>query len=455
MLELLRKYDRPGPRYTSYPTAVEFHPGFGEAAYRDRLARAAEAADEPLSLYLHLPFCEERCSFCGCMVIITKKREVAAHYLGYLEREIAMLAEALRHRRCVSQYHWGGGTPTYLSVQQMKALHRAVTSHFEMVDGAELAIEVDPRVTDFEQLDTLRELGFNRLSLGIQDFAPDVQRAVNRIQGEAETRALVTHARGLGFQSINVDLIYGLPFQTLPSFARSVETVSSMRPDRVAVYSYAHVPWIRGNQLLIRPEDLPAPELKLQLFLEARRLFLSAGYMQIGMDHFALAEDELARAAAAGRLHRNFMGYTTRPAPDMVGAGVSAIAEVRGAFAQNTKKLSAYYQALDAGRFPIERGFRLDGDDLLRRHVIQELMCNFRVEPPAVAQRFGVDFARYFESELAELRGELTADGLVSVSDDAIEVTPAGRLLVRNVCMCFDRHLRARSAERPVFSRTV
>lgn len=455
MLELLRKYDRPGPRYTSYPTAVEFHAGFDEAAYRERLARAAEASAEPLSLYVHLPFCEERCSFCGCMVIITRKREVAAHYLGYLERELAMLAQALGHRRRLMQYHWGGGTPTYLSASQMRALQRAVTSEFEIAPDAEVAIEVDPRVTDFEQLETLRELGFNRLSLGVQDFAIEVQRAVNRMQGEPQTRALLEHARRLGFQSINVDLIYGLPFQTPASFARTLEAVEAMRPERVAVYSYAHVPWIRGNQRRIRPEDLPAPELKLQLFLEARRQFLGAGYRQIGMDHFALDDDELARAAAAGRLHRNFMGYTTRPARDMVGVGVSAIGDVCGAFAQNTKKLSRYYQALDAGRFPIERGYRLDPDDLLRRHVIGELMCNFRIAPPDVEGRFAVDFWRYFESELSELRGELAADGLVLLGGEAIELTPAGRLLVRNVCMCFDRHLRARANERPVFSRTV
>jgi oxygen-independent coproporphyrinogen-3 oxidase len=454
MLELLRKYDRPGPRYTSYPTAVEFSPAFDEPAYRAQLALASDASGEPLSLYLHLPFCEERCSFCGCMVIITKKREVAAHYLRYLEREIEMLAGALGSRRKVVQYHWGGGTPSYLSPPQMRELQAAVARSFEIQEGAEVAIEVDPRVTNVEHLETLRDLGFNRLSLGVQDFTPEVQRAVNRVQGEAETRALVEQARRLGFESINVDLIYGLPFQTAESFAASVRAVLAIRPERAAVYSYAHVPWIRGNQRRIRPEDLPSGEQKLGLFLEARALFLEAGYRQIGMDHFALEEDELARAAAAQALHRNFMGYTTRPAPDMLGAGVSAIGDVRGAFAQNTKKLSTYYRMLDAGRFPIERGFRLDGDDLLRRHVIQQLMCNFRVEPRSVEARFRIDFAAYFEAELREL-AELSADGLVTVSDDAIEVTPSGRLLVRNVCMCFDRYLRAKSAQQPVFSRTV
>jgi oxygen-independent coproporphyrinogen-3 oxidase len=454
MLDLLRKYDRPGPRYTSYPTAVEFSPAFGETAYREQLALASRASGEPLSLYLHLPFCEERCSFCGCMVIITKKRDVAAHYLRYLEREIGMLGEALGPRRRIVQYHWGGGTPTYLAPAQMRALQAAVTRSFEIQDGAELAVEVDPRVTSCEHLETLRELGFNRLSLGVQDFTPEVQRAVNRVQGEAETRALVEHARRLGFESINVDLIYGLPFQTAESFAQSVRAVLCIRPERAAVYSYAHVPWIRGNQRRIRPEDLPTGERKLGLFLEARALFLAAGYRQIGMDHFALEQDELARAAAARALHRNFMGYTTRPASDMLGAGVSAIGDVRGAFAQNTKKLSTYYQMLDAGRFPIERGRRLDADDLLRRHVIQQLMCNFRVELRPLEARFRIEFVPYFEAELRELH-DLAADGLVTVSDDAIEVTPSGRLLVRNVCMCFDRYLRAGSTQQPVFSRTV
>lgn len=453
-LELLRRYDRPGPRYTSYPTAVEFSDAFGEAAYRDRLDQA-KGGQAPLSLYLHLPFCEERCSFCGCMVIITRKREVAAHYLGYLQREIAMLAERLDGRRRLVQYHWGGGTPTYLAPAQMEELHGAVARHFDVQAGAEVAIEVDPRVTSREQLDVLRGLGFNRLSLGVQDFAAPVQQAVNRIQGEAETRALFDYARAAGFQSINVDLIYGLPFQTLDSFAATLASVVAMRPDRVAVYSYAHVPWIRGNQKRIRPEDLPAPERKLELFVEAIHRFLDAGYVQIGMDHFALPHDELARAQAAGTLHRNFMGYTTRPAPDMLGVGVSAIGDVAGAFAQNTKKLSSYYAALDASRFPIERGYRLDADDKLRRHLITQLMCNFAVDTGELERRFGIDFARYFAAELDELRQGPAAHGFVDVAPERLQVTPLGRLFVRNLCMVFDRHLRAKTLDKPVFSRTI
>ncbi|HVP14417.1 MAG TPA: oxygen-independent coproporphyrinogen III oxidase, partial [Terriglobales bacterium] len=414
-VDLLRRYDRPGPRYTSYPTAVEFHARFDEAAYREHLARAAADRDAPLSLYLHLPFCEERCTFCGCMVIITKKREVAAHYLDYLHREIALLAEHLQGRRRVVQYHWGGGTPTYLSVPQIEALQATVARHFDIQPGAEVAIEVDPRVTSFAQLETLRALGFNRLSMGVQDFTPAVQQAVNRVQGEPETRALFERARELGYVSINIDLIYGLPFQTLDSFGRSVDAVVRMRPDRVAVYSFAHVPWIRGNQRRLRPEDLPSPETKLALFLEARRRFLDAGYQAIGMDHFALPEDELARAARSRTLHRNFMGYTVKPAPDMLGAGVSAIGDVGGAFAQNVKKLSEYHAALDAGRFPIERGYRLSPDDHVRRHVISQLMCNFHLDGAAVSRRFGIDLDAYFARELQELREGPVADGFVEM----------------------------------------
>jgi oxygen-independent coproporphyrinogen-3 oxidase len=454
-LDLLRRYDRPGPRYTSYPTAVEFHDGFREGEYRSRLADAAAATADPLSLYIHLPFCRERCSFCGCMVIITKKHEVAARYLEFLAREVAMLAEALGRRRRVVQYHWGGGTPTYLTLAEMEALHGTVVQHFEVQPGAEVAIEVDPRVTSTEQLRLLRQLGFNRVSFGVQDFTPEVQAAVNRIQPEAQTRRLFDDARRLGFESINIDLIYGLPLQTRESFGRAVDTVVSMRPDRVAAYSYAHVPWIRGNQKRIDPAMLPTGERKLELFGEVMDRFLAAGYVQIGMDHFSLPHDELARASAARRLHRNFMGYTTKPATDMVGLGVSAIGDVAGAFVQNTKKLSTYYADLEAGRFPVERGYLLDADDHLRRALITELMCNFRVDPLALGARFGIAFNDYFARELDELAAGPMADGLIARQNGAFEVTPAGRLLVRNIAMIFDRHLRARTTQTPVFSRTI
>ena len=452
--DLLRQYDRPGPRYTSYPTAVEFNSGFDEAAYRERLRQAAAIPDAPLSLYVHLPFCETRCSYCGCMVIITQKREVAARYLGYLEREIAMLGTALGPRRRVVQHHWGGGTPTYLEPSQIRRLHDVVARQFEFDPDAERAIEIDPRVTTREQLVLLRSLGFNRLSMGVQDFTPDVQAAINRHQTEAQTRDLYAYARDVGFDSINVDLIYGLPRQGLDTFRRTLDSVVLMRPDRIAVYSYAHVPWLRPHQKTIDAAELPDAELKYELFGAAIETFLAGGYAPIGMDHFALPGDELAVAAGERRLHRNFMGYTTRPAPDMLGVGVSAIGDVRGAFAQNEKKLPAYYGAIDRGRFPIERGYALSEDDMVRRQVIKDLMCNFHVDRAQLEAQFGIDFGRYFAPELERLAAP-AADGFVRVTPEAIEVTESGRIFVRNICMNFDSYLPAHQHGGPVFSRTI
>lgn len=454
--DLLRKYDRPGPRYTSYPTAVEFSETFGESAHRRKLAEAAARPTEPLSLYLHLPFCQERCAFCGCVVIITRKREVAARYLTYLHRELEMLADCLGERRRVVQYHWGGGTPTYLDLDQMQALHGAVTRAFEIAPGAEVAVEVDPRVTTPQQIDRLRTLGFNRLSMGIQDFTPVVQRAIDRNQGERETRELFAYARKAGFESINVDLVYGLPLQTRDTFSRTLRSVAQMRPDRVAVYSYAHVPWLRGNQKRIDSNDLPGPGLKFELFGRAIDIFLAGGYQQIGIDHFALPGDELAVAARKRMLHRNFMGYTTKRGTDLIGAGLSAIAHVRGAFAQNTKKLSEYYAALDAGRLPIERGYALDPDDRIRQYVITELMCNFFVDKRDVEERFRIPFDDYFARELLELASDPgpVLHGFLEIDRRFLRVLPRGRLFVRNICMTFDRYL-ARHAAGRVFSRTV
>jgi oxygen-independent coproporphyrinogen-3 oxidase len=452
---LIERYDRPGPRYTSYPTAVEFHPGFGPHDYGERLA-AASHADAPLSLYIHVPFCEERCAYCGCAVIATRKREVAATYLDYLEREIAMLAGALGSRRRIVQYHWGGGTPTYLSPEQILRLDAAVRRHFDVVADAEQAIEIDPRVTTRRQIALLRRLGFNRLSFGIQDFDERVQEAIQRHQSEQTTRDLYWAARDAGFESINFDLIYGLPRQTVASFTKTLESVVDLLPDRIAVYSYAHVPWIRPNQKAINPQDLPDAPAKRQLLAKAVETFTGAGYVSIGMDHFALPDDELAAAMRERRLHRNFMGYTVRPAPDSVAVGVSAIGDVAGAFAQNYKSLARYYEAIDAGRFPVERGYALSADDKVRRYVIAELMCNFHVDGTVLRDRFGVTLSQYFAPELARLTAPdgLGSDGLVQIAGDSLQVTPRGRLFVRNVCMVFDTYLAAH-AGRPTFSRTV
>jgi len=453
---LLQQYDRPGPRYTSYPTAVEFSERFDERAYRERLRGAAADTGEPLSLYVHLPFCEARCTYCGCMTIITRKREVASRYLEYLEREIAMQAEALNGRKRVVQYHWGGGTPTYLSPAQIERLHGCVTRHFDVDPTGETAIEVDPRVTTPEQLRVLHGLGFNRLSMGVQDLTPEVQEAIGRRQSAALTRDLYDAARTIGFRSINLDLIYGLPRQTTETFNHTLSTVIAMRPDRVAVYSYAHVPWLRPHQKGIDSADLPDRGTKFELIGSAVDAFGEAGYEAIGMDHFALPHDDLAAAARARRLHRNFMGYTTRRAGDMVGVGVSAIGDLQGAFAQNVKKLTTYYGALDAGRFPIERGYALSADDLVRRHVITELMCNFYVDRGETSRRFGVVFDTYFDRELSALAapGGPVDHGFLRMPAGSLEVTDRGRLFVRNICMEFDAYLHAHDG-RPVFSRTI
>lgn len=456
MAALIERYDRPGPRYTSYPTAVEFHSGFGDEEYRARLAVAGAARDQPLSLYVHLPFCESRCAYCGCAVVATRKHEVAATYLGYLEREIAMLAAALGERRRVVQYHWGGGTPTYLSVEQIARLDAIVERHFDVAPDAERAIEIDPRVTTREQIALLRRLGFNRLSFGVQDFAPAVQQAIQRHQTEAETRDLFWAARETGFDSINFDLVYGLPKQTVRSFESTLDAVIELLPDRIAIYSYAHVPWLRPNQKAIDPLDLPDAQVKRQLVGSAIKILSTAGYESIGMDHFARPDDELAAASREHRLHRNFMGYTTRLAPDSVAVGVSAIGDAAGAFSQNHKSLARYYEAIDAGRFPVERGYALTEDDRLRRFVIAELMCNFQVDRTEVRDRFGVDLREYFAAELDTLGGTdgPVADGLLEAPPEGLRVTPRGRLFVRNICMAFDRYLGAHQG-RPVFSRTI
>jgi len=453
--ERLARFDRPGPRYTSYPTAVEFHDGFTPQRYLEKLDEAAQRPDEPLSLYVHLPFCAERCSFCGCNVIITRKRGVAAAYLDHLEREVDLVAARLGDRRRVVQFHWGGGTPTYLDVAEMAHLWGVFASRFRFEPGAEIAIEVDPRVTSPEQVALLRHLGFNRVSMGVQDFDPQVQDAINRYQTLEQTRELHERLRASGAESINFDFVYGLPHQTPASFRRTIERAVELRPDRVAVYSYAFVPWIKAHQKQIRLEDLPPREVKLELFGLAHELFTAAGYVQIGMDHFALPSDSLAQAAAERTLHRNFMGYTTHPAQDSLGFGVSAIGELGGAFAQNTKKLTRYEEALAQGLPPVERGFERSRDDAIRRNVIQSLMCNFHLDLRAIERAHGIDFAGYFAGALRELDEGPGAHGFVVRDADAIEVTEAGRLFVRNVCMAFDAYLQRHAGETQRFSRTV
>jgi len=454
--EQVAHYDRPGPRYTSYPTAVEFNPAFTASSYARRLAAADARPGEPLSVYTHIPFCAERCRFCACYVIASPMgTRVTEPYLAHLFREIELVAEALPHRRTVSQYHWGGGTPTYLSVPEIHALLDHVERFFTFAPKAEIAIEVDPRVTTAEQLAALRSRGFNRLSLGVQDLEPEVQEAIGRIQPLEVTAATMDEARRLGFGGINVDLIYGLPHQTRASFRAMLDSVIALAPDRLAIYSFAYVPWLKGNQKKLETGVLPDRDTKIALILDARERLLAAGYRAIGMDHFARPDDELSVALDAGRLQRNFMGYTVQEAADQIAFGVSAIGQVQGAYAQNHKKLSDYYADLDAGVFPVERGFAMSPDDRLRADVIQSLMCGFSVDRAAIERRHGVDFPRYFAAELARVEA-LAGEGLAELDRSGIRVTPLGQLFVRNLAMCFDRYLPAtQQSPKPRFSRTI
>ncbi len=455
--DLLARHDVSGPRYTSYPTAVEFHDGLTADDYARRLAAAdALGPDAPLSLYVHLPFCQERCLFCGCHVIITKHRDVAAPYLELLKREITMVAERLPHRRRFAQLHLGGGTPTYYEPAQLTDLLQHLLAHFEPLPGAELAIEVDPRVTTIAHLDALADLGFNRVSMGVQDLTPDVQEAIGRIQTLEQTKRLIDHARTRGFRGINVDLIYGLPLQTEETFEQTVNAVIGLGVDRAAVYSFAFVPWVRGHQKKLEESDFPDASTKLRLFALARERFLEAGYEPIGMDHFARPDDELGRAKHEGRLRRNFQGYAVIPGDDVIGLGISAIGDVRGAYVQNEKKLSTYEESVLAGQLPVARGVARDADDDVRRTVIHELMCNFQLDIPQVERQFGIAFASYFAEDLRLLEPHVR-DGFATVSPTRIAVTPVGELIVRNIAMCFDRYMREKHAAdaKPVFSRTV
>jgi oxygen-independent coproporphyrinogen-3 oxidase len=448
---LIRKYDGFGPRYTSYPTADRFHTGVGAAALADALA--TRNAAQPLSLYVHLPFCNTICYYCACNKIITRNRSRSAKYVDYVRREIAQVAGLLDGAAPVSQLHWGGGTPTFLAHEEMQALMAALRGHFAFAADAEVSIEVDPRKVGEDTIALLGDLGFNRISVGIQDFDPEVQKAVNRIQSEAETRAVIDGARRHGFVSVNADLIYGLPRQTVAGFAATLAKVIAAAPDRIALYSYAHVPHLFKTQRQIDAAQLPSAEVKLEILALAIRTLEAAGYAYIGMDHFARPGDELAVAQREGRLQRNFQGYSTRAECDLLGFGISAIGKVGNGYFQDVKSLDAYYAHLDAGALPVLRGVLFGTDDLLRRAVIQRLMCDFALDYAALGGAHGIDFARYFAQELADLV-PLADDGLVELAPGHLRVTPRGRLLVRTVAMAFDRHLRE-SRERARYSRVI
>jgi oxygen-independent coproporphyrinogen-3 oxidase len=452
--ELLAKYDKPGPRYTSYPTAPHFSQDFDEAAYSQRLAVAAEKADEPLSMYVHLPFCEQRCTFCGCNVVISPRRGPEEPYLDALDAELGLIQHHLGPRRRLNQLHWGGGTPTYLSPAQCERLFESITSRFPLTEDAEVALEIDPCVTTMDHLETLRRLGFNRLSMGLQDIDPEVQAAIKRVQPLELTREHVEEARRLGFSSVNIDLVYGLPRQTEDQFRNTVRTVvEQLAPDRVACFSYAHVPWIKPHQRQLEDFPMPAGWEKFRLFHGAAEEFTGAGYVFVGFDHFARPDDELARALEEARVHRNFMGYTVMPASDQVGVGVTSIGDVAGAYVANCKKLAPFQRTIAEGRLPIERGLLRTTEDELRRAVINSIICNLELEFGWIEDQFSIDPRHHFADALKSL-DPMAGDGLVQIDDQGIRVTDRGRFFLRNLCMPFDSYL-AQAGTGPKYSRTV
>jgi oxygen-independent coproporphyrinogen-3 oxidase len=451
--EFLARYNRPGPRYTSYPTAPVWNDGFGPADL-ERVHQAADEARTPVSIYMHLPFCESLCLFCACNVIIQKDKSVALPYFEVLKKEIARVAESVSRGREVVQFHWGGGTPTYSPPAQLEDLFGYTQERFTFAREAETGIEVDPRVTSREHLETLRRLGFNRLSMGIQDFHEPVQKAVHRIQPYEITRDLIESARALGFDSINVDLIYGLPYQTAQTFAHTVDQIIGLAPDRIALFSYAHVPWLKKQQGSFAA-FLPEGMQKFDIFRTGLLKFLEAGYLYIGMDHFAKPNDELATSQVNRTLHRNFQGYTTKAGADLYGMGVTAISGFRDAYAQNFRELPAWEKAVNARGIATMRGYRLSEDDRLRRDVISRLLCHMVIPKREVSEAFGIDFDQHFAPELQRL--EIPAeDGLVTLSRDEIRTTWLGRIFIRNLAMLFDPYLEKQHLDaKPLFSKTL
>ena len=448
-LALIQKYNYSGPRYTSYPTALEFAESYGEPQFLEAVARYPE---RPLSLYVHIPFCHKLCYFCGCNKIVTRQQHKADQYLDALEQEILHRAPLFVGRQ-VSQLHWGGGTPTYLNKAQISRLMQILRSQFNFNADAEISIEVDPREIELDVLDHLRHEGFNRLSMGVQDFNKEVQRLVNRDQDEEFIFALIKRARDIGFTSTNIDLIYGLPKQTPESFAFTLKRVAELSPDRLSVFNYAHLPTLFAAQRKIKDADLPTAQQKLDILQATISSLIDSGYQFIGMDHFARPDDELAVAQREGVLHRNFQGYTTQGDTDLLGFGVSAISMIGDSYAQNQKELKRYYQQVDETGNALWRGIALTRDDCIRRDVIKALICNFRLDYAAVERAWDVDFQDYFAEDL-KLLAPLAKDGLVDVDEKGIQVTPKGRLLIRNICMCFDAYLRQK-ARMQQFSRVI
>jgi oxygen-independent coproporphyrinogen-3 oxidase len=449
--QLLNKYDQPLPRYTSYPPATELKDNFDQQAYGQAIGDLNQRFS-PLSLYFHIPFCQSACYFCGCNVIVTNNKNIAESYIDYLIRDIEQTTARVNTQKPVVQMHWGGGTPNYLSIEQVERLWNAITKHFIFDEKAELSIEINPRYVDKEYIQALRNIGFNRVSFGIQDFNPEVQEAVNRVQPKELLFNVMDWVRRANFDSVNVDLIYGLPYQTLATFSETIENTIALNPDRLAIFNFAYVPWLKPVQKKIAVEALPSREEKLEILQMAIARLTRSEYVYIGMDHFAKPNDELSVSQRNGEMKRNFQGYTTLPQAELLGFGVTAISMLHDAYYQNHKKLKDYYNAIDRQEAPIEKGIRLTPEDIVRREVVMQLMCHFELVKGEVEAAHDLVFDQYFARELADLRC-LEEDGLVRLEDDRLEVTPPGRLLIRNIAAVFDEYLRDRIIAN--FSRAI
>ncbi|HRI47040.1 MAG TPA: oxygen-independent coproporphyrinogen III oxidase [Ignavibacteriaceae bacterium] len=449
-----KKYDRPGPRYTSYPTAPQFTEEYNSSKFLDEVLRTNYGDNlSNLSLYFHLPYCDTLCYFCGCNMIITRNRDRVNEYVDYVKKEIDLLRSFINPERKVVQLHWGGGTPTHLNPSEINELASYITESFPFDSASENGCEIDPRGLTREHLEALRNNGFNRISMGVQDFNEKVQKATNRLQSEEITRQTVQWVRELGFDSINLDLIYGLPFQSVKTFEESVDKIIDISPDRIAVFNYAHVPWMKKHMALIHPEDLPPAEEKLEILKMTIEKLTSAGYDFLGMDHFAKPNDELSIALKEKKLHRNFQGYSTRAGADLYGFGITAISQLEKVYAQSVRTEKEYYSAIDKGEIPTHKGYQLNDDDILRRYVIMKIMCDFELNMKEVGDKFGINFKEYFKFGLDNLN-EMIEDELVSIDNDLISISEMGRLLIRNIAINFDGYIE-RKEDTARYSRTV
>jgi oxygen-independent coproporphyrinogen III oxidase len=452
--DVLKRFNQQGPRYTSYPTAPMFSPEFTNGDFRNEIVDTNQDNERPLSLYFHFPFCAKLCYFCGCTMRVTHDRKLITQYNDYIKKEIDLIAPLVSKRRKVVQMHWGGGTPSYLLPDEIRDVGNYIKEHFDFADDIEVSVEIDPRNMVRDHIEAFAEIGFNRTSFGVQDFNLQVQQAINRVQSEEITRQVVIWAREFGFQSVNLDLIYGLPYQTLDTFTETVDKVIDISPERIAVFNYAHVPWLKKHQAVMNQDAMPSADQRLAILEMTSEKLADAGYEYIGMDHFAKPTDELAIAQKEGTLYRNFQGYSTKAGADLYAFGMSAISQFENIYAQNEKDFKAYYAAVDAGEPATRVGYRMTRDDHVRKEMIMRLMCDLVIDKRDIEKKFGIDFEEYFRSDIPKL-DQFIREGLVVNGPDKISVVGSGILIIRNIAMCFDAYLEEMMRTRPVFSKTV